>query len=270
LNRYASAAQVVALIALAGAASAASPRYWLHDTADEFLAGDVEGLSVDAGGSLRLAPDLKTLAELEAPYVWDVAVSGDDAYVGTGDDGWVLRVRGDRVEQFFQCAAYEVLSVETGPDGAVYAGTAPEGLIYRIEKDGTGRILFDAAEPYVWDLALGPDKMLYAAVGPDGKVYRVDPKTGRSEAFFETDDHHVVCLAFEADGALLLGTEGRGLVVLVTPDRAVRVLHDCPLGEVAAVLAGDDGIVWAAAAAAAGVREVGRRECSVVAVGDGR
>ena len=146
-----------------------------------------------------------------------------------------------------------------GEDGTVYAGTAPEGFVYRIDANGAGDILFDAEELYVWDLAMGPDGMIYAAVGPDGAVYRIDPESGESSRFYETSDHHVVCLAFDEAGNLLLGTEGRGLVVRVAPDGTARVLHDCPESEVGAVLPGRDGEVWAAAAAAAPVREEATR-----------
>jgi hypothetical protein len=111
----------------------------------------------------------------------------------------------------------------------------------------------------VWDLAIGPDGLLYAAVGPNAAVHRIDRKTGRAEKFFEIDENHVVCLAFDEAGNLLLGTEGKGLVVRVTPDGIARALHDCPQGEVRAVLAGGDGVVWTAASATSEAREQSER-----------
>ena len=251
-----------AVLAIAPFAHAVSPKFWIHDTAPEFLRGEPEGTSITKDGTLQLAPTIEPEAETEEPYIWDVAVdaSSGDAFLGTGDDGLVLRVRGGETSRFFQCAALEVLSVAVGRDGTVYAGTAPEGFVYRIGKDGEGNILFDAEEEYVWDLAFGPDGNLYAAVGPGGGVFRIDPRTGAAERFFETDDNHVVCLAFDASGNLLLGTEGRGLVVRVDPGGEAEVLHDCAQSEVGAVLAGVDGDVWAAAAAAAPVRETSRKK----------
>ncbi|HMB69119.1 MAG TPA: hypothetical protein VKU85_07395, partial [bacterium] len=225
-------------------------------------------VSILGEGTLRLAPRMTVLAEPEVPYVWDVTTDGDRVYVGTGDDGWVLEVRDGEAREFFQCAAYEVLSVAVGADGTVYAGTAPEGFVYRISPDGEGTVLFDAEESYVWDLAVGPDGKLYAAVGTKGAVYRIDPVSGRADRFFSTDDNHVVCLAFDGDD-LLVGTEGRGLVVRVKPDGSVHVLHDCPQGEVGAVLAGGDGVVWAAAAATSESREDARTESSDQADGNG-
>jgi hypothetical protein len=253
---------VLALAAVPQTVFAVSPKFWIHDTAAEFMRGDPVATSVTKDGSLRLGPKIEMRAETEEPYIWDVALdsASGDVYLGTGDDGIVLRVRGEKSSRFFQCAALEVLSLTVGKDGMVYAGTAPEGFVYRIGRDGQGDILFDADEDYVWDLEFGPDGKLYASVGPGGAVYRIDPAKGTAERFFETDDNHVVCLAFEANGNLLLGTEGRGLVVRVTPGGDAEVLYDCPQGEVGAVLSGSNGDVWAAASSAAPARETSRKK----------
>ena len=250
-------AYAVALGLTAGPASAVSPKYFLHDTTEEFNRGETDGVSIEAEGSLRLAPSLTLLAEPEEPYLWDVAVDtgSGDIYLGTGDDGWVLRRHGDETKRFFQCAALEVLSVLVDGKGRLFAGTAPEGFVYRVDPDGTDRVLFDAEELYVWEMMFGPDGKIYAACGPRAVVYRIDPETGKSERFFEIDDNHAVSLAFDGAGNLIVGTEGRGLVVRVDPSGRAAVLHDTPQGEVGAVLAGDDGVVWAAAAASAEARE---------------
>ncbi len=242
---------------LVAPAGAVSPKYFIHDTAVEFERGDLAGVSITHDGSLRLAPRADVVAEPAEPYVWDLAVDArnDRAYLGTGDDGWVLRLGDDGAERFFQCAALEVLSVVVDGKGRIFAGTAPEGFVYRIEPDGEGELIFDAEEPYVWDMVIGPDGMIYAGYGPGAVVYRIDPETGEADRFFEIDDHHVVSLGFDDEGRLLLGTEGRGLVVRVAPDGKGRVLHDTPQGEVRAVLAGADGTVWAAASSAAESRE---------------
>jgi outer membrane protein assembly factor BamB len=242
-------------LALAPRAAAVSTAYWIEDTTDDFYRGEAEDVAIASDGTLRLAPRRNVLADVEVPYLWDIVP--DDAggvFVGTGDDGWVVHVKDGAAENWFQCAALEVLSVER-IGGALWAGTAPEGFVYRIGGKGEGDIVLDAEQHYVWDLEAGPDGKLYAAVGPTAAVYRIDPATRKSEVFAEIEDRHAVCLAFDAKGNLLVGTEGRGLVIRIAPDGTQRVLHDCPQGEVAAVLAAADGTVYAAAAAAAESRE---------------
>lgn len=248
------AAACAAWIVAPGPAGAVSPKYWITDTAEDFLKGEAKGVSVANDGSLTLAPRVDRLAEPDAPYLWDAATDGKGrVYVGTGDEGWVVRINGSRAEPFFQCAAMEVLSLAVAADGTVYAGTAPEGFVYRIRPDGKGTLLFDAPQPYVWDLAIGADGALYAGAGPRAALWRIDPRSGDAVPVAEPDDNHVVSVAADAKGRILFGTEGRGLVGVVEEGR-MRVLHDCLEGEVAAVAAGADGAVWAAAAAAADAR----------------
>ena len=209
----------MALTLAAGPAGAVSTKYFLHDTADEWARGEPDGVSITSDGTLRLAPHVDVIAEPEAPYLWDLAVDRARGviYAGAGDDGWILRVHGNDVTEFFQCAAIWSLAVLVDDRGSLYAGTGPEGFLYRIDPDGKGEVIFDAEEPYLWDMVFGPDGMIYAGFGPGAVVYRVDPASGEAERFFEVDDHHVASLAFDDEGRLLVGTEGRGLVVRVDP-----------------------------------------------------
>ena len=59
-------------------------------------------------------------------------------------------------------AQANVLCLAAGPDGAVYAGTDTEGLIYRLTDDGGVFIVYDAAEPEIGALAVARDGTVYA------------------------------------------------------------------------------------------------------------
>ena len=115
------------LLSLPLSTAAVSPKYWIHDTAEEFLAGDPQGISIVSEGTLRLAPKLDLLGEIDEPYVWDLAVDPrrGDVYVGTGDEGRIYRVRGTKAEIFSDKLGLEVFSVAVSEDGRVFAGTAP-------------------------------------------------------------------------------------------------------------------------------------------------
>jgi hypothetical protein len=91
---FAALAILPAMLFMAGGASAVSPKYWIHDTSEEFSKGDPQGVSVLADGTLRLAPALERLAEIEEAYLWDVAMDPKSKaiYVGTGDEGRIYKV----------------------------------------------------------------------------------------------------------------------------------------------------------------------------------
>lgn len=264
-----SAAWITALLlGGAGTAFAVAPKYWIHDSAGELVQGEPDGVSITASGSLTLAPEVTVRSEPDVAYLWDLALDGDTIYLGSGDDGAVLRVRGGETEEFFRGAALEILSVLVDSKGRVWAGTAPEGFLYRIEPDGTGELIHDSESAYVWDLVQGPDGDIYAGVGPGAKVLRIDPESGDAETYLELDDQHVVNLAFDGQGRLLLGTEGKGLVGRVSKRGELSILYDAPQGEVVAVLPGEGDEVWAAAASPAPAREAAN-EATPDSNGDG-
>ena len=54
----------------------------------------------------------------------------------------------------------------------VYAGTSPDGKVYRIEN-GKATEYFAPQAKYIWSLAVGPDGALFVGTGDQGKIFRV-------------------------------------------------------------------------------------------------
>ncbi len=147
--------------------------------------------------------------------------------------------------------------------GTVYAGTSPQGKVYRIAGEGDGEVYFEPGETYVWDLARDDEGRLLVATGTQGKVFRVTG-AGEGSVLYDSDDTHVRSLIVRADGTVLLGTAGEGLVLALSPDGSggvrARTLHDASAPEVVALTAGPDGSAFAALVAS---------EASLVELGGG-
>ncbi|MCB1055280.1 MAG: hypothetical protein KDD11_07170, partial [Acidobacteria bacterium] len=89
---------LVALLALtAGAppAAATSVKIFRNASASDFLDGELDGVSVDELGRLRLAQRIDRLTALDEPFLLSAVRQGDGWIVGTGTDGRVLRVAAD-------------------------------------------------------------------------------------------------------------------------------------------------------------------------------
>src|SRR3954454_25391228 len=104
-----------------------------------FLAGTLDGISVDALGRMQLAPRVDRVASVSEPFLLSAAVHPDGWVVGTGNAGKVLKVdsRGG-VTELFAAPEPEVFAVWADPDGTVYAGTSPKGKVYRIPAGKPG------------------------------------------------------------------------------------------------------------------------------------
>ncbi|HEY4596227.1 MAG TPA: hypothetical protein VIJ02_07490 [Thermoanaerobaculia bacterium] len=213
-----------------------------------FLAGTLDGVSVDALGRMQLAPKVDRVASVAEPFLLSAAVHPDGWVVGTGNAGKVLKVdRKGAVSELFAAPEPEVFAVWADPDGTVYAGTSPKGKVYRIPpgKGSKASVFFDPGETYIWALARAADGSLLVGTGTQGKLFRVDAK-GTGAVLYDSDDTHIRTLAPLPGGDVLAGTAGEGLILRISPDGRARTLYDADEPEVVSLAAAPDGTCYAA------------------------
>lgn len=243
------AVALAVLTAVEGAAT--EVKIYKGESRSALLAGTLEGVSVDPLGRLRLADRVERLTAVEEPFLLAGAVHPQGWVVGTGNAGRVLLVdRDGRVTELFAAPEPEVFALWVDPDGTVFAGTSPQGKVYRIPAGGgAAEEFFDPGEIYVWALARAPGGALLVATGTQGKLFRVDGR-GRGEVVYDSEDTHLRSLAVTPDGEILVGTAGEGLILAVDPAKgpgdAARTLYDATAAEVAALALGPDGTAYAA------------------------
>ena len=145
----------------------------------------------------------------------------------------------------FDAPEPQVFALWADVDGTLFAGTSPNGRIYRIAA-GAGEVYFEPKETYVWALARGADGALWAATGTEGRLYRIAAK-GEGEVAFDSEETHLRSLLPLAGGDLLVGSASSGLVLRWRArDRTVRTVYDSALGEVVALAAAPGGVTYAA------------------------
>jgi hypothetical protein len=211
-----------------------------------FLAGTMEGVSVDSLGRIQLAPRVERVASLAEPFLLSAAEHPDGWVVGTGNAGKVLKIeRKGEVSELFTAPEPEVFAVWADADGTVFAGTSPRGKVYRIAKGGKGEVFFDPGETYIWSLVRSADGLLLVGTGTQGKLFRVDAG-GRGEVLYDSDDTHIRAVEPLPGGDVLVGTAGEGLVLRIGRDGRARTLHDADGPEVVSLAAAADGTCYAA------------------------
>ena len=78
-------------------------------------------------------------------------------------------------QPLFTSPEAHILSLATDKDGNVYAGSAPDGIVYKITQDGKSSVLYDSPEPTVSALAADSLGNVYAGTASNGSVYRIAP-----------------------------------------------------------------------------------------------
>ncbi len=260
---------------------------WTQSRLEEFQKGMPQGVAVTSDGHLKEGPGLTEIVTTPSTYAWSAAVGkAGEIYVGTASPATVLRVdAGGKITPLFETHDVSVQVVRVGPDGAVYAATMPSGKVYKLkadatvkQDDSTATLIFDlgkledgkpsappatdgktdtekndTASHYIWDMTFDNAGRLYIATGGPGAVYRVDPakKDPRPEAFFKSDEGHIRCLAWDAQGHLIAGSEGTGLVYRIETQGEgagkAYVLYEAPRREITSVAVGANGTIYAAA-----------------------
>ena len=242
--RWALAATLVSILPVPSAL-ANEVHHFRARTRDAFLAGDLDGLSVDPLGRLELADRAERLTSLDEPFLFSAVRRGDGFVVGTGNAGRVIAIAGDgSTRTLFEAPEGEVFALWADPDGTVFAGTSPHGKVYRITAAG-GEVFFDPGEVYIWAITRAEDGRLLVATGSEGRLYRVE-KSGSGELLYDSDDPHLRSLKALADGSVLLGTADSGLVMRISAEGKVRTLFDATQSEVVALASGPDGTCYAA------------------------
>lgn len=227
-------------------AFAVAPQFWRVQSAEDFLAGELEGFAVTSRGELRVAPAMRKVASFTDPFVLSQAEgTNDDRYFGTGNEGKVYRLRGNDLKLVFTAPEPEIYAVAFR-DGALFAGSSPNGKVYRVDPEsGKHTVFFDPQQAYIWALALLDGGDVAVATGVEGKLFRVDAK-GQGKVLYDAPDTHIRSLAKRKDGSLLAGASGKGRIYSIARDGNAHALFDSSLNEIASVYVDPSGTGWAA------------------------
>ncbi|HXP38790.1 MAG TPA: hypothetical protein VN833_00895 [Candidatus Acidoferrales bacterium] len=262
-------------------AFAEGTRSWEQSKFDELTKGTATGVAIRSTGGLELAPTFRSLYATPSTYIW--AIAADDAgnvYVAAGAPARVYRITSEgKATIIFEPKELQVQALQIGAGGVIYAATAPDGKVYKIEhkpgnkasakadpvqgtpdekdkeKDGvkptadpswTSAVYFEPGTKYIWDLALDRGGNLYVATGDHGEIFRVTPK-GEHSVFFKSDETHIRVLAFDAQENLIAGSDGSGLIYRISPAGEGFVLYSAPKKEITALALDRAGNIYAAA-----------------------
>ena len=248
-------------------AFAEGTRTWEQSKFEDLSKGTANGVAIRSVGALELAPTFKVLYTTPSTYLWSIAA--DDAgvlYAAAGAPARVYRITPDgQATTIFEPTELQVQALVVDKNGSVYAGTAPDGKVYKIEHkpggNGAGKnpdrakgqvdpawsssVYFDPGTKYIWDLVLDAAGNLFVATGDQGQIFKVTPR-GEHSLFFKSDEVHIRVLALDDKGNLIAGSDGSGLVYRIAPSGEAFVLYSAPKKEITALALDTAGNIYAA------------------------
>ncbi len=213
-------------------------------TYEEWLKGEPIGVTVTREGEVRLGMTFRQIATadyLSAETVWSAATDKKgNTYLGTGPNGVILKVDATgKLSQFAKLEQGHVYALAVGPDDLVYAAGSPWGKVVKLDASGQASEYFNTGEQFVWAL-LWDKQMLYAATGTHGKLWRIAGEHKATLAY-DSEAPHLRCLALDRSGKLLLGTDGRGVILRLDEDNKAFALCDVPRKEIRQIAVDETG-----------------------------
>ncbi len=218
-----------------------------HHGYSNFVKGKLENVQLDSNGFLSNAPKLERIAGVDEPIIWKGICTDDGKlYLGTGNKGKILMIDGEgSSEVIFNPDEILSRALAVDDEGYIYAGTSPNGKVYRIPPGGgRAEIYFNPSETYIWDLLLDPAGNLYVAVGNGGKIYKLPSnyeKDSDAELWFDSGHTHLYKMAFDADGNLITGSGPKGYLFRITGQDKAEILYSTNDKEISQIVTMDSG-----------------------------
>ena len=200
-------------------ALAEGTRLWEQSKFDELTKGTATGVAIRSTGGLELAPTFKSLYATPSTYIW--AIAADDsgnAYVAAGAPARVYRITPDgKSTIIFEPKELQVQTLRTGPGGIIYAATAPDGKVYKLEHTSGGKPQpSKAASDDEKKDKKDKNKSDKDKEDKDAAKPSVD-SSWTSSIYFEPDRKYIWDLALDKSGDLFVATGDHGEIYKVTP-----------------------------------------------------
>jgi outer membrane protein assembly factor BamB len=187
-------------------------------------------------------------------YVLALALSPDGRtlYAATGGPTgrvYAVPTAGGPSTTLYEGAEGSVTALTVATNGAVYAGTAPNGLVLQVAGPGIAPghavVLYDAQQPSISGLTIGADGALYAVTAPRGILCRVDLAGGATRIVYDKTPNAgpLTGLQTGADGWLY--TAAGPTVLAIDPrDGSIRTFDAASDIQILSLLRGSDGRLW--------------------------
>src|SRR5438067_7116740 len=235
---------------------AVTTSHWVHTSEADFKNGTFQNVVATNLGDLKLSRAVKTVFEQDAKVsaVYALVEAPDGTiYAGTGPQGVVLKVVGDKVSEALKLEdGTSVFSLALDGDGGLIIGTGGEkGRVLKLDKNGgkPKELFVGEGVQYVWCLVRTSDGMIYAGTGPEGQLYEIKPDGGGHTLLLDTDENNLLSMISDGKDLLYVGTDPNGLVYRVNrKTKDVYVVHDAPESEISALALDKKGNLYAATA----------------------
>jgi hypothetical protein len=184
-------AAVVTILFLTLPASAVTTSHWVHTSEADFKNGTFQNVVATNLGDLKLSRAVKTVLEQDSKV----------------------------------SAVYAMVE---GPDGTIYAGTGPQGVVLKISGEKVSEALKLEDGTSIFSLAIDADGgLLVGASGEKGRLLKLGKSGGKPKELFAGEGvQYIWCIVRTDDGNIYVGTGPDGQLYEIKPDGSHSLVLD--------------------------------------------
>lgn len=187
---------------------------------NDWITSDASGVRVSADGRLRLAPNLRRVAQLPEGVVWAAVPDGaTGAYLSAGNEGKLFHYTGGQMKPLAQVKGGIVFAMARLGQDLIVAPSG-ENKLLRVSPSGEVKPFADIDAKLVWAIHVDGSELLVAGGGERGAAL-ILAREGNSRKLAELPEETAfTTLVPDGTGGVYLGTHGRGLLVRYTGVRS--------------------------------------------------
>ncbi len=154
--------------------------------------------------------DFRQFVRLPVGHVLDLAWRGEQLIAATAQEGAVYLLSKDGTASLALGALGEdITSLAVDRDGNVYAGVAPGGKVFRLEKNGEFRVVYEDSDNAVYSLLATPEGVL-VGTAQEGKIFLIRDPQHTSTVLVESPADFITRLVATPDGQAYALANGPG------------------------------------------------------------
>jgi len=199
-------------LAVCGLALLAEPPVAHFSSFNDWLGAENRGVRIGADGRLKLAPNLRRVAQLPEGVIWAAISDGaGGAYLSAGTEGKLFHFTGGLVKPLTQVKGGLVFAMAKLGNDLIVAPSG-ESKLYRINAAGDVKPFADTDMKIVWNMTVQGTDLVLAGGGEKGALLTL-AREGASRKLAELPDETAfTAMIPDGQGGFYLGTHGKGLV----------------------------------------------------------
>ena len=179
----------------------------------------------------------KSIASIEAQYIWDILNTSEGLMVATGLPGELLKLgKRGKTKVVFSSSETHLKVIRQHPSWGTILGGGQEGIVYHLNKQGKVRALYDSEYEEVTDIVFDHEGSAYVTiVGAKAKASR---KPGKKIAGYGDDNNkespfkgsEVIRIKRDGQVAKLWTSEEEGALTLVFDKKTRQIFFGTATG----------------------------------------